>query len=272
MISLKILCDNYVKQAGFKGELGLSLYIRHNGRNLLFDAGQSEIFAENAALLDVNLAEADYFVLSHGHFDHSDGLRKFLKINRRAQLYMRAEALQDKYAVSAAGRRYIGISSTVRACAGFRIRSIYTSRTQKITDNIFTVSGFAANSSGFEPVAANLYNHYLLPDEFPDEQLLIIRDNGLHVFCGCAHPGITGMLKKIAADFPDEKIVSLVGGFHLHDCPQMRFDKTVEWLQASGISRIVPLHCTGMSESVRLQMALPEQVQLTYCGGSLELA
>jgi len=52
-----------------KGELffehGLSLYIETNGINILFDAGQSDKFIENAKSLGKNLNELDYCILSH---------------------------------------------------------------------------------------------------------------------------------------------------------------------------------------------------------------
>ena len=38
---------------------------------ILFDTGQSGNFIYNADLLNVNLAQTDKVVLSHGHYDHS---------------------------------------------------------------------------------------------------------------------------------------------------------------------------------------------------------
>ena len=82
------LMENSACQGDLAAEHGLSLYVETNGKKILFDAGQSAAFADNAEKLGVDLAQVDLVVLSHGHYDHSGGLRRFLEINDHAEIYV----------------------------------------------------------------------------------------------------------------------------------------------------------------------------------------
>ena len=78
-------------------EHGLSLYIEACGKNVLFDSGQSTLFAENAKRLGVDLKAVDFCVLSHGHYDHSGGLMEFICENDHAPIYMHKNAFGLHY-------------------------------------------------------------------------------------------------------------------------------------------------------------------------------
>ena len=67
-------------------EWGLSLYITFNGHNILFDTGASGLFAKNAEHLSISVASIDTAVLSHHHFDHGGGLRRFFDVNTNAMV------------------------------------------------------------------------------------------------------------------------------------------------------------------------------------------
>lgn len=91
-------------------EHGVSLYIELDcGLKVLFDTGQSDLFARNAAKLGIDLSTVDLAVISHGHYDHGGGLEEFLRINTKAPVYIREPALEAHYSVRPCGIADIGL-------------------------------------------------------------------------------------------------------------------------------------------------------------------
>ena len=73
---IKVLNDNLSSSEKFKCEHGLSLYVEHNEFKFLFDAGQTDLFIQNACLLGVILNDIDFIVserdISDCFQDHKD--------------------------------------------------------------------------------------------------------------------------------------------------------------------------------------------------------
>ena len=79
-MKITVLVDNNtIVNEYFLGEPGFSLLIEIAGKKILFDTGYSDVVIKNAEKLNINLYDIDYLVLSHGHDDHSGGVRVFKK-------------------------------------------------------------------------------------------------------------------------------------------------------------------------------------------------
>lgn len=72
-LSVSVLTDN-VPGKDYLSEHGLSFFIEFSGKKVLFDTGQSDVFLRNASLMGLSLHNRDLIILSHGHFDHGNGL------------------------------------------------------------------------------------------------------------------------------------------------------------------------------------------------------
>ena len=91
------LVENCVYGRKLQAEHGLSLYIETSGHRLLFDTGASDLFIRNARLLHIDLQKVDYLILSHGHSDHTGGLRYFLELNTQATVVCKREIFSPKF-------------------------------------------------------------------------------------------------------------------------------------------------------------------------------
>ncbi len=79
-LQITTLIENMQDDAGeLICEHGLSLYIEFAGRKILFDTGQTGEFLPNARKLGKNVADVDYIVISHGHYDHSGGVVRLVE-------------------------------------------------------------------------------------------------------------------------------------------------------------------------------------------------
>ena len=77
--------------------------------------GASGLFLRNAEKLDVNIADIDFLIISHGHYDHGGGLKTFFTENTKAKVFMHELAFGKYYAVRANDElEYIGIDENLR--------------------------------------------------------------------------------------------------------------------------------------------------------------
>ena len=78
-MTITVLVDNntYIDQY-FRGEPALCCWLEDEDRRILFDTGYSDLLLQNAAAMGIDLGTTTQVVLSHGHNDHTGGLRPLL--------------------------------------------------------------------------------------------------------------------------------------------------------------------------------------------------
>ena len=257
------LIENSTTSDIFAAEHGLSLYIEAASKKILFDAGQSDAFADNAKKLGVDLSAVDFAVLSHGHYDHSGGLSRFLQINNRAPVYLSKYALLPYYH----GKdRYIGVDPSLQN----HDRLIFTNEICELAPHI-TLFGcnqanrlFPIDSSGLTILQDGIYKD----DQFLHEQYLLIEENGKRILIsGCSHKGI----QNITAWFnPDV----LIGGFHfmnlspLSDAIQLR---TAANQLLTYKTTYYTGHCTGSEQFDYLKTIMGDKLQAIHSGSEIIL-
>jgi len=270
-MKLTILCDN-LTNGTLLCEWGLSLHISHNKKSILLDCGQSAGFAINADSIGVDISAVDYGVLSHAHYDHSDGMEEFFRRNTKATFFVREGAEENLYDIKLPKYKYIGMKKGLSKKYGDRIS--YVSGDVEICDGIFLIPH---KGEGLEHIgkSVNMYKRHGLrftPDDFSHEQSLVIRnENGINIFSSCSHIGADIIITEIAEVFPNERIYSMVGGFHLYKKTDDEVREFAERVENTGIERIITGHCTGDRAYEILRETLGEKVSQMYSGFETEI-
>ena len=96
-MKFQFIVDNKTETTKCMGEWGLSILIETGDKKILLDTGMTDLYAENAANLGINLKEVDGLVISHGHFDHTGGVPFFVECNEKAPIYLHRDALFEAY-------------------------------------------------------------------------------------------------------------------------------------------------------------------------------
>ncbi|HVP80353.1 MAG TPA: MBL fold metallo-hydrolase [Thermodesulfobacteriota bacterium] len=262
-------------------EWGLSLHIAFNGRSILFDTGLTGSFAKNAERLSVNLASVEAAVLSHHHFDHGGGLKKFLELNSNAKVHLGETPNGDCCArLFWFMKKYVGLEKALLKTCPDRF-AIVRQPTQILPD----VFIFPNILDTYPRPKGNkrLYlrkNGKMTPDNFSHEIVMAIKENGkLVVFTGCSHSGILNMLDTVAKNFVGVPIKAVIGGFHLVASPPSNAmagsTREVEDLGRLVLNYPVDLaytgHCTGTKAFGVLKSVMGERLGDIQTGTCFEV-
>ncbi|MBN2890496.1 MAG: MBL fold metallo-hydrolase [Bacteroidales bacterium] len=236
-MKITILTENFAGSR-FLSEHGFSYFIEYEGFKLLWDTGATDIFLQNAKRLNIDIDEVETVALSHGHWDHGDGLR-FLKnktvITHPNTFIKRYRRLNNEY---------LGLNQTIdQVRENFNL--ILSDKPHFITENIVFL-GEIPRKFGFEQWNTPYIDEFGKDDLITDDSALVaILDEELVIVAGCSHSGICNIIeyaKKVTGIF---KINTVIGGFHLKKADE-RTKKTIEYFKEQKVKNIMPSHCTQL--------------------------
>lgn len=264
-MTVTVLMDHRT-QPGLQGEHGLSLYLEQAGRKILLDAGSSGQFAQNAQALGLDLEEIELAILSHGHFDHSDGFRRFFQENQTAPLYLREEAQSPHFSLSSGSPKYVGIHRDIMASSPHRF-VLVDKPLFDLGDGLFLLAQDQNFSTGDPNLVVKTGWDQFQPDDFAHQQSLVVAgDQGMALFNSCCHGGGENILANLRQNYPQwgNLPLTLVGGLHLFHVPEpelaQRVDSLVEGLLSQGLQTLYTGHCTGEPAFQLLRQALGDRV------------
>lgn len=262
-MKITALLENTTTRKDMETEHGLSLYIETNTHKILFDMGQTDLFAKNAKALRIDLAAVDLAVLSHGHYDHGGGLQTFLSLNDNAPVYVNRSAFEPHYN---AQKKYIGLDTALHTTLVESNRIRYSDEICALAPGLTLCScnerTRSCNLGSFGLTVLEGNNH--VPDDFRHEQYLLIEENGQKILIsGCSHKGIQNIMEWFAPDV-------LVGGFHFMKLePGDTLSQAAKELNKYS-TRYFTGHCTGEAQFAYLKERM-EYLEYLSCGKTIIL-
>jgi 7,8-dihydropterin-6-yl-methyl-4-(beta-D-ribofuranosyl)aminobenzene 5'-phosphate synthase len=267
-----ILSNNLVQRRELLAEHGLSYWIQHKEKTILFDTGQGMVFEHNARKLNIDLQHCDVLVLSHGHYDHTGGVSAFLgQVHSDLKIYYHGDVMQHRYNKKPGGEVLdIGISNHDKECLQAWHRTIkFVKEPTEIIPDLFA-TGPVPRNNDFETIGKNFFLNKQCTrhdDIFDDQSLYLRTDKGIVVLLGCAHAGVINTLHYIRHITEGGPIRVVMGGMHLKGASKERIEKTIEALRELNIPHIGPCHCTGIEATEEISRAFPEQCFFPEVGG-----
>jgi len=262
-ITITTLVENTSGAPSLYGEWGQSLLIEADSMRILFDTGPTRHVIDNAKRLGVDLETVDKIALSHGHYDHTGGLKEVLALIRSSgrrpngiEITAHPDIFQEKYfCAKGFPARKISIPFTREELEALGARFNLSSMPVKLSENI-TTTGEVKVSVDYEQIDPSLHikqeGNYV-PDPLTDDLSLIIKtEKGLVLLLGCAHRGLISTIMHAQEITGVRDIYAVIGGTHLVSADKTRMEQTVKALRSFNISRLGVSHCTGLKSSAVL--------------------
>jgi len=252
----------------FLGEPGLCFYIREE-RDILFDLGYSDVFIRNARKMGLDLLQTDSVVLSHGHLDHTWGIDPLIRLHTEALI--EGQPLIRPQVIAHPGvfktRSFMNLPQIGSLISREKMADCFdlhlSGKPYPLTENLIFL-GEIKRCMPFEPAYAmgRFGNEHDQGQEdfLPDDSALVYRSaTGLVVIAGCAHSGICNIVEQARKVCGEDRVRSVIGGFHLLDPEPARLEGTVQYLSTLNLESLYACHCTDLKSKIALAAKLPLQ-------------
>lgn len=264
-----ILTENRKCNNNCINEDGLSILIEtDNKEKVLLDSGITDAFLRNAETLGINLDEVNVIALSHGHWDHGNGL-KYIKTKKT--LILHPKCYTERYSLRR-NMAYAGIDET-REVLLEKFELIETKEPYKIFENVWFLGEIDRK---FEVPVKNL------PTVLKNEEIDYLKDDcggivvklekGIIVFSSCSHSGVNNIVEQAKKITGEDRVIAVIGGFHLKAINSYT-EEIVQYFKDNKIENAYMGHCTSdeVIDYFKEQLNGVTQVHKLFSGAKFEI-
>ena len=278
-LKVTVLAEDSVQyESSLLGQHGISFFLEAGRkdvhRRILVDVGQNpSALLHNMRLLGIQPSVIDGLLLTHCHYDHTQGTVEVLKAAGRRGIPVvahpdtfRLHFIRDPHL------RHVGVmpedSPPKIVEAGGLL--FLTSDPFPFLPGLHT-TGEVRRQTDFEEVGLALFtltDGRMVQDTMMDDISLVarVRDKGLVIVSGCSHAGIVNIVKHSVEMTGEKRIAAILGGFHLVAASEERIGRTAEALSQFDIELISAGHCTGFKAQAALYQAFKDRFKPLQTG------
>jgi 7,8-dihydropterin-6-yl-methyl-4-(beta-D-ribofuranosyl)aminobenzene 5'-phosphate synthase len=246
---------------GLKSGHGECFHITIGDKQILLDVGwKGGRLLHNMKSLGIDANSIDKLVLSHGHRDHTGGLKSFLKI-RTAQkplhIIAHPSAIEPKSAKIFVFHISMGLPKLSRELIK-KVEFHLTKDSVEVLPNLAT--------TGDIPIVERLEKPGIVTGAFhkvsgrwewdpviDDLSLVLQSKDGLVLVTGCCHAGLLNTCARATRLF-NHRIIAILGGTHMLEYSQEDVDHVGDVLEkVYGTPELYLNHCTGKEAIGRLR-------------------
>ena len=275
--------DSVLYESPYLGQHGISLYLEARSgatvRNILVDVAQNpDALLDNMRLLDIRAESLDAIVITHCHYDHTQGLVRILEAAAKRDLpVILHPGLFRLNFVTEPFLRHVGVMGDdsrekIQPAGGMLFE---TRESLQLMPGLVT-SGEIERKTDFEEVGIALNTlaaGRIVEDTMPDDLSVfaVLRDRGSVILTGCSHAGVVNICRQCIQMNDDIPIDTLIGGFHLVEASEERIRKTAAALAELKIRSVLAGHCTGFRAQAELFKAFGDRFTPLRTGMRIEL-
>jgi 7,8-dihydropterin-6-yl-methyl-4-(beta-D-ribofuranosyl)aminobenzene 5'-phosphate synthase len=275
--------DSVLYESPFLGQHGISILIdaerKELRKKILVDVGQnSTALLNNMKLMNIHPAEIDAIIITHCHYDHTQGLATIVKeIGKREFSIIAHPSLFRLNFINNPYLRHVGVMQEdsrekIESAGG----SLFLVSNPFLLMPGLTTTGEVKRQTDFEEVGISLltvHEGQTEKDVMLDDISVIanVKDRGLVIVTGCSHAGIINIVRQCMEITGVQKLHGIIGGLHLIEAPDQRIRRTVEELRKMNPDWVSAGHCTGFKAQIELWNNFKEKFSPLHTGAKFEI-